>query len=148
MSNQSGIGSGPITGGLFLGSDAAGGLTDTSQLCRLPGPAQYRARRASSFQAEAAFGWRMSSQYGSGLPAESKTLQDSSFLLAQYGPQFSIALILTAARTRPTFSLDVAAGAQLYRKELRSVSACRSRFRTSPIASMCSISPACFLERP
>jgi len=31
MANQSGYGQGPITGGLFLGSDAANALTDTSR---------------------------------------------------------------------------------------------------------------------
>ncbi len=43
---QSGIGNGPITGGLFLGSDAAGALTEYEPVCGLSGSAQHLRGRA------------------------------------------------------------------------------------------------------
>jgi hypothetical protein len=63
----------------------------------------------------------MSAQYGSGLPANLSATETQSFLLAQYGSAILDRVNFDRQRTRPTFSLDVAAGAQLYRKELRSV---------------------------
>ena len=63
----------------------------------------------------------MSAQYGSGLPANLSSTETQSFLLAQYGSAILDRVNFDRQRTRPTFSLDIAAGAQLYRKELRSV---------------------------
>jgi hypothetical protein len=62
-----------------------------------------------------------SAQYGSGLPADLSSTQDQGFLLSQYGSAILDRVNFDRERTRPTFSLDVAAGVQLYRKELRSV---------------------------
>jgi hypothetical protein len=59
-------------------------------------------------------------QYGSGLPADLGSTEDQIFLLAQYGSAILDRVNFDRERTRPTFSLDVAAGVQLYRKELRS----------------------------
>jgi len=42
--NQSGYGQGPITGGLFLGSDAANPLTNTSKFAVNSGPTEFAAR--------------------------------------------------------------------------------------------------------
>jgi len=119
-SNQSGIGSGPITGGLFLGSDAAGALTDSSQFA-VSQDQRNTARARIRFQAEKRVWLAMNSEYGSGLPADAT--QDQAFLLAQYGSAILNRVNFDRGRTRPIFSLDLAAGAQLYRKELRSVSA-------------------------
>jgi TonB dependent receptor/TonB-dependent Receptor Plug Domain len=119
-SNQSGIGSGPITGGLFLGSDAAGALADSSQFA-VSQDQRNTARARIRFQAEKRVWVAMNSEYGSGLPAD--TTQDQAFLLAQYGSAILNRVNFDRGRIRPIFSLDLAAGAQLYRKELRSVSA-------------------------
>jgi hypothetical protein len=62
----------------------------------------------------------MSFQYGSGLPATLSSTETQSFLLAQYGSAIVDRVNFDRQRTRPTFSLDIGAGAQLYRKELRS----------------------------
>ncbi|HEV7512492.1 MAG TPA: TonB-dependent receptor plug domain-containing protein [Candidatus Acidoferrum sp.] len=118
-SNQSGIGSGPITGGLFLGSDAAGALTNASQFA-VSQDQRNTARARVRFQAEKRVWGAMSFQYGSGLPATLSSTETQSFLLAQYGSAIVDRVNFDRQRTRPTFSLDIAAGAQLYRKELRS----------------------------
>lgn len=116
--NQSGIGQGPITGGLFLGSDAANALTDTSKFAvsqdqRNSVHAQIR------FEAPRRTWLALSAGYGSGLPADTGAA-DPNFLLAQYGPQILSQVNLPLGRVRPNLSLDVAGGAELYRKEQRS----------------------------
>src|ERR1700730_3920561 len=118
-SNQSGVGSGPITGGLFLGSSAVGALTDASQFA-VSQDQRNTARARVRFQAEKRVWVAMSFQYGSGLPATLSSTETQSFLLAQYGSAIVDRVNFDRQRTRPTFSLDIAAGAQLYRKELRS----------------------------
>jgi hypothetical protein len=118
-SNQSGIGSGPITGGLFLGSDAGGALTNAGQFA-VSQDQRNTARARVRFQAEKRVWVATSAQYGSGLPADLSSTEDQSFLLAQYGSAILDRVNFDRERIRPTFSLDVAAGVQLYRKELRS----------------------------
>ena len=120
-SNQSGIGNGPITGGLFLGSDVAGALTDASQFA-VSQDQRNTARARIRVQGEKRVWVAMSAQYGSGLPANLSSTETPSFLLAQYGSAILDRVNFERERTRPTFALDVAAGAQLYHKELRSVS--------------------------
>ncbi len=120
-SNQSGIARGPITGGLFLGSDAARLPRRRQPVRGLPGSAQYRSSphafpgrtppmvrpRWSIRQRPACRSWVDS--------------DDQVFLLAQYGPAILSRENFARQRVRPNFSLDIAAGAQLYRKELRSL---------------------------
>lgn len=119
-SNQSGIGNGPITGGLFLGSDAAGVLTNTSPFA-VSQDQRNTARARIRFQADKRIWLATSAQYGSGLPADLSSTETQSFLLAQYGSSILDRVNFDRQRTRPNFSLDVAAGAQLYHKELRSL---------------------------
>lgn len=116
--NQSGIAQGPITGGLFLGSEAANLLTDTSKFAvtqdqrnTLHGRVRFQASRRT---------WlAMGAQYGSGLPADTGGA-DQTFLLAQYGPAILNQVNLGRGRVRPNFSMDAAAGAEIYHKEQRS----------------------------
>ena len=118
--NQSGFGRGPITGGLFLGSDAAGGLSDTSRFA-VSQDQRNTLRTRVRLQAERRLWFALSAQYGSGLPVEFEDTPDFSFLLAQYGPAILNRVDFDRGRVRSNFSLDVAAGAELYRKELRSL---------------------------
>ena len=62
-----------------------------------------------------------SAEYGSGLPAETED-EDLDFLLAQYGPAIVDRVNFDRGRVRPNFSLDVAAGMDIYRKEQRTAS--------------------------
>ncbi len=116
--NQTGIGQGPITGGLFLGSDAVNGLTDTS---RSPVTQDQRntARARVRFQPVRRIWFALGGQYGSGLPAEGAR-DDPGFLLAQFGPEILSRVNFDRGRVRPNFSLDAAAGAELYHHEQRS----------------------------
>lgn len=116
--NQIGTGQGPITGGLFLGSDASNVLTDTS---RFPVTQDQRntARARVRFQATSRLWLAMGAEYGSGLPADIGNA-DPTFLLAQYGPEILNEVNLARGRVKPNFALDAGAGFEVYRKEQRS----------------------------
>jgi hypothetical protein len=115
--NQSGMGQGPITGGLFLGSDAVSGLTDTSRFA-VTQDQRNTARARVRYQAMRRLWLAFGGQYGSGLPADTKG-EDPNVLLAQFGPEVLSRVNFDRGRVRPNFSLDIAAGAELYHKEQR-----------------------------
>jgi hypothetical protein len=116
--NQSGYGQGPITGGLFLGSDAANALTDASKFA-VTQDQRNSLRARVRFQAPRHVWLAMGAQYGSGLPADIGNAKVSD-LLAAFGQQILDRVDLARGRVRPNFSLDVAAGAEIYHKESRS----------------------------
>jgi outer membrane cobalamin receptor len=116
--NQVGIGQGPITGGLFLGSDAAAPLTGTSRFA-VTQDQRNTARAQARFQATPRFWLALGGEYGSGLPAEIGKA-DPAFLLAQYGPGILKEVNLARRRVKPNFSLNAGAGFEVYRKEQRS----------------------------
>jgi len=118
--NQSGLGQGPITGGLFLGSEALAGLTDTSKFA-VTQDQRNTARARVRFQANSRFWLAAGAQYGSGLPADTAGA-DPADLLLQYGAAILQRVNFPAGRVRPNFSIDAAAGVEAYRKEQRSVS--------------------------
>ena len=116
--NQSGIGQGPITGGLFLGSDAANALTDTSKFAVTQD--QRNSLRARVRLQALPHAWlAMGAQYGSGLPADIGNANVSD-LLAAFGQQILDRVDLARGRVKPNLSLDAAAGAEIYHKEQRS----------------------------
>jgi outer membrane cobalamin receptor len=116
--NQSGIGQGPITGGLFLGSDAANGLTDTSKFA-VTQDQRNSLRGRVRLQAPRHAWLAMGAQYGSGLPANIGNANVSE-LLAAFGQQILDRVDLARGRVRPNFSLEAAAGAEIYHRESRS----------------------------
>jgi TonB-dependent receptor-like protein len=118
--NQSGIGQGPITGGLFLGDDAASALTDTGKFAVSQdqrNTLRARVRFEATRRAWLAFG----GEYGSGLPVEIDNGSiDLNFLLSQYGAAILNQVNFGKGRVRPDYSLDIAAGVEMYHKEQRS----------------------------
>jgi hypothetical protein len=116
--NQSGIGQGPITGGLFLGSDAANALTNTSKFAVTQDQRNSLHARVR-FQAPRRAWLAMGAQYGSGLPADIGNAKLSD-LLAAFGPQILDQVDLARGRVRPNYSFDMGAGAEIYHKESRS----------------------------
>ena len=114
-SNQTGIGQGPITGGLFLGDETAG-ISDTS---KFPVSQDQRntIRARVRLQATERLWLATSAEYGSGLPVNLNGLADPSqiaFLLQQYGSAILNEVNFNARRVRPNFSFDAAAGATLF----------------------------------
>ena len=118
--NQSGIARGPITGGLLLESDAVGRLADTRWF-PVSQDQRNTARARVRFQAARRLWLALGGQYGSGLPADTGGA-DPNFLLTQYGAAILGRVNLDRGRVRPSFSLDAAAGLDVYRKERRSAS--------------------------
>jgi hypothetical protein len=121
-SNQTGIGQGPITGGLFLG-DEAQGISDTSKFS-VSQDQRNTVRAHVRFQAAERLWFATSAEYGSGLPVDLNGPVDPSqisFLLLQYGPAILGEVNFNAGRVRPNFSFDAAAGATLFHKEGRDV---------------------------
>jgi hypothetical protein len=122
-SNQTGIGQGPITGGLFLGSETA----NIPDMSKFPVSQDQRntVRARVRFQATERLWFATSAEYGSGLPVALNGPADPSqinFFLQQYGPAIVNEVNFNAGRVRPNFSLDVAVGATLFHKEGRDVS--------------------------
>jgi hypothetical protein len=120
-SNQSAIAQGPTTGGLFIGSEAGDALTDAGKFAVTQD--QRNTVRASIRAQITKRVWAATSvNYGSGLPVElDLTSVDMNFLLAQYGPDILSRVNFDRGRVRPNFSLNAAAGVELYRKESRTL---------------------------
>ena len=121
-SNQTGVGQGPITGGLFLGSETAN-IPDSS---KFPVSQDQRntLRARVRFQVTDRLWLATSAEYGSGLPVNlNGTVGPSqiNFLLQQYGPSILNEVNFNAGRVRPNFSLDAGAGATLFHKEGKDV---------------------------
>jgi len=119
--NQSGIGQGPITGGLFLGDEASNALTDTSKFA-VSQDQRNSARARVRYQASKRLWFATSAQYGSGLPVEINAAAnlDINFLRSQFGAAIVNEVNFAKGRVKPNFSFDVGAGAVVYSKEHRS----------------------------
>jgi len=118
--NQSGIGKGPVTGGLFLGDDASSALTDTGRFA-VSQDQRNTLRGRVRYQAARTLWLAFAGEYGSGLPVELEGgAVDVNFLRAQFGQAVVNEVNFDKGRVRPSFSLDASAGVQLYRKESRS----------------------------
>jgi hypothetical protein len=118
--NQTGTGQGPITGGLFLGSQIAG-ISDTSKF-PISQDQRNTARARVRFQAASRLWFAAAAAFGSGLPVSLDNPIDINDALAQYGAAILNQVNFGAGRVRPNFSLDASAGATLYHKEAREVS--------------------------
>jgi len=121
-SNQVGVGQGPITGGLLIGSEAIAAVTDNS---RFWVSQDQRNTVAARLHAEVTKRFWLATQgsFGSGLPVELDSGNtDYNFLLAQYGRQILSQVDFARGRVRPNYSFDASAGFNLYDKEDKTVS--------------------------
>jgi outer membrane cobalamin receptor len=117
-SNMLGVSSLPITGGLFLGNDAASLLNGTD---RFPITQDQRNSVRSRFRYEVTprFWLALGGSYGSGLPVEFQgSYQDA---LAAYGPRIVSRVNFDRGRVRPSFALNASAGFTVWRKEKQSL---------------------------
>ena len=120
--NQSALGRGPVTGGLFLGDDASSALTDIGKFASSQDQ-RNTLRGRVRWQATRKFWFALAGAFGSGLPVELDTSAiDPDFVRTQFGESIVSQVNFDKGRVRPNFSLDVSAGAELYRKEHRSAS--------------------------
>lgn len=109
----------PVTGGLFLGDDAVSALTRVSG--HFPDSQDQRntVRGLIRYQVAPRFWLAAGTEYGSGLPFQyAGTPADA---LATYGQGVVDRLDFNRGRVKPMFSVNASAGADLYKKEKRSL---------------------------
>jgi len=105
----------PVTGGLFLGDDAAVALSKATG--RFWGTQDQRHTVRTRFRYELARrAWvALGGTYGSGLPVVFEgTTQDA---MDQYGPQIVERVDFARGRVKPSFSLDGSAGMQIWKHD-------------------------------
>jgi hypothetical protein len=109
----------PVTGGLFLGDDA---VNASNQLTgHFPGSQDQRhtARARIRYQLTSRLWFAGGAEYGSGLPFEFTGTPDQA--LTQYGQQMVNRVNFADGRIRSSLSINLSAGADLYKKETRSL---------------------------
>jgi len=105
----------PVTGGLFLGDDAATALSKTAgrfwdtQDQRNTGRTRFRYLLTSRLWAA------LGAEYGSGLPVAFQGTQAQA--TAQYGPQIVERVNFDRNRVKPSFSLDVSLGTEIWKRD-------------------------------
>ncbi|HEV3306684.1 MAG TPA: TonB-dependent receptor [Candidatus Sulfotelmatobacter sp.] len=109
----------PVTGGLFVGSDA---VSATTQLTgHFPDSQDQRntIRARVRYQLISRLWIAGGAEYGSGLPFEYTGTYDQA--LAEYGAQMVNRINFADGRTKSTLSIDASSGLDLYKKEKRSL---------------------------
>ncbi len=119
-SNMRGVSQLPVVGGLFLGSDANGVLGTNSSFA-ITQDQRNTARARGRYQISPRVWVSADAQYGSGLPVELSDDVSVGDLESQYGARIVDRLNLDAGRVRPNFSIDLNAGADLWKREKSSV---------------------------
>ncbi len=109
----------PVTGGLFLGDDAAAALSQV--VGHFPDSQDQRntARIRIRYQATSRFWLATGAEYGSGLPFEFDG--DPSDAIATYGPAVVNRIDFDRGRIKPTLAINATAGVELWRKEGKSI---------------------------
>ncbi|MFY9949355.1 MAG: TonB-dependent receptor [Candidatus Sulfotelmatobacter sp.] len=109
----------PVTGGLFVGSDA---LNATTQLTgHFPDSQDQRntVRGRIRYQLASRLWLAGGAEYGSGLPFDFTGTYDQA--LAEYGAAVVNRINFADGRIKPTLTVDASAGLELYQKEKRSL---------------------------
>ena len=118
----------PVTGGLFLGDDAVSAnprLCPVANTCLLTGhfpdsqDQRNTARIRIRYQVAPRLWLATGAEYGSGLPFE--FTGDPADALATYGQAVVDRIDFNRGRIKPTLSVDLSAGADLYKKEKRNL---------------------------
>jgi outer membrane receptor for Fe3+-dicitrate len=110
----------PVAGGLFLGDNAVGvvGVTGGFPISQ---DQRNTARARLRYQVHARLWVAMVASYGSGLPVDIDGAVDLTALVSQYGQQIIDRVNFEAGRVRPNFTLDLSAGADLWKQEKRTL---------------------------
>jgi hypothetical protein len=109
----------PVTGGLFLGDDAVNAGNQFTGHFPDSQDQRHTLRVRIRYQLTSRLWLAGGGEYGSGLPFEFTGSIDRA--LAEFGQQVINRIDFAAGRIKPTLSLDLSAGADLYRKEKRSI---------------------------
>lgn len=109
----------PVTGGLLLGDDAANAKTQLSGHFPDSQDQRHTARARIRYQLTSRLWFAAGAEYGSGLPFE--FTGNYAQALAAYGQQMLNRIDVADGRIKPTFSFNLSGGAELYKREKRSL---------------------------
>ena len=109
----------PVTGGLFLGDQATSALSQTSGRFWVSQDQRNTLRMRFRYQLAERLWVALGGEYGSGLPVEFDGTEQQA--VAQYGQAIVDRVNFATARVRPSLSIDLSAGADLWKKDKRSV---------------------------
>ena len=109
----------PVTGGLFVGDDAVNATTQLSGHFPDSQDQRHTLRARIRYQLTSRLWFAGGTEYGSGLPF--KFAGTYAQALAEYGQQMVNRINFSNGRIKPTLSVGISAGAELYKKETRSL---------------------------
>ena len=109
----------PVVGGLFLGNDAADKLNSNARVW-VTQDQRHTIHGQVRYQPWSRFWMAAGTSYGTGLPLELSG-EDRATLIEQFGQAVVDRVSLDAGRVRPSLSVDLSAGVDLYRKESRAL---------------------------
>jgi hypothetical protein len=105
----------PVTGGLFLGDDAANALSNVTGRFWTSQDQRNTARTRFRYLLTPRFWLAVGAQYGSGLPVAFEGSETQA--IAQYGPRIVDRVNFERNRVKPSFSLDASAGADVWKHD-------------------------------
>src|SRR5206468_6882489 len=109
----------PVTGGLFLGDDAANALSSAGGRFWDTQDQRNTARTRFRYLFVPRLWAAIGTEYGSGLPVAFEGTIDQA--TAQYGAQIVNRVNFTRNRVKPSFSLDASLGAEVWRRDALTV---------------------------
>jgi hypothetical protein len=109
----------PVTGGLFLGDDAANALSKTTGRFWGTQDQRHTVRTRFRYQLQRSTWVALGAEYGSGLPVVFQGTQQDA--IDQYGPQIVDRVNFARGRVRPSFSLDGSAAMEIWKHDAVSV---------------------------
>jgi hypothetical protein len=105
----------PVTGGLFLGSNASAAETEVSGHFPVTQDQRNTVRGRARFQIDPRLWVAAGAQYDSGLPFEFDG--DPATVLAEYGPAVLSRINFARGRIYPSFLLNASAGMRVYKSD-------------------------------
>jgi outer membrane receptor for Fe3+-dicitrate len=105
----------PVTGGLFLGDDAANALSSATGRFWGSQDQRHTARTRFRYSLTSRMWAAMGAEYGSGLPVEFQGTEEQA--TAQYGARIVERVNFARNRVKPSFSLDASAGAEIWKRD-------------------------------
>jgi outer membrane receptor for Fe3+-dicitrate len=105
----------PVTGGLFLGDDAANALGKTAGRFWDTQDQRHTARTRFRYTLTSRLWAALGAEYGSGLPVAFEGTETQA--IAQYGAQIVERVNFARNRVKPSFSLDSSFGADVWKRD-------------------------------
>jgi outer membrane cobalamin receptor len=105
----------PVTGGLFLGTDATSALSQTNGRFWVSQDQRNTVRTRFRYQIVERLWVALGAEYGSGLPVEFDGTEEQA--VAQYGQAIVSRVNFDVGRVKPSLSIDASAGADLWKKD-------------------------------